>query len=163
MGRDKSYSLPAKTDDSLAGIHNQAQQCVEEASSALQNLQDNIKTLGAGDESTDSNVTQAKKDLTHNIDETGARLASCQALLLETTTLLKQIKDLQTDQLKDYLFARSQPIWIALGQVLVAPLEWRHNLAEYLDTYITHSYIKLVCLGCSYHGDSGGCGLRLGC
>jgi hypothetical protein len=126
----------AKSNESLAGIGNQAQQCVQDASGTLQKLKANLGTLGTAGESSDSTVTQAKEDLAHSIDAASARLASCQAILLKTTTLAQQVNDLQTEQLKGYLFARGQPVWIALGHALATPVEWQQNLAAFLDTHL---------------------------
>jgi len=124
----------AESGDSLAGIGNQAQQCIQEASGTLQKLQANLSGLSAPGEISDSSVTQAKKDLKRNINAASARLASCQAVLLETTTLAQQLKDLQTEQRKVYLFARNQPVWKALGHALATPMEWQKNIAAFLDS-----------------------------
>ncbi len=126
----------AKSNDSLAGIGNQAQQCVQEANGALQKLRNNLNALGPADASADSAVTQARKDLTHSIDAASARLASCQAILLETTTLAQQIKAVQTEQLKSYLFAQTQPVWVALGHVLITPVDWHKSIAVFLDAHV---------------------------
>lgn len=135
-GPGESSGGLAKASDSLAGIGDQAQQCVKDASAALQKLKDNLSALTSGGETTDRTVTQAKRDLTRSIDAANARLASCQALLLETSTLTQQIKDLQSQQLKEYLLARAQPVWTALRNALVAPVDWPKKLDAFADRHV---------------------------
>jgi small-conductance mechanosensitive channel len=135
-GSGELSGLLSKANDSLAGINNQAQQCVQDATDKLQKLQGNLKALVTAGHSSDTAVNQAKKDLNRSIDGASARLASCQEMLLETTTLMQQIKDLQTEQLKNYLFARNEPIWIVLDKSLMTSVEWRQDLAEFLDTHV---------------------------
>jgi hypothetical protein len=91
----------AKWDDSLAGISNQAQQCVQEANGTLQKLRNNLNALGT---------------------------AGCQAVFLGITTLIQQ--------LKSYPFARNEPVWIALGHALLAPVDWRKNMSIFLDAHV---------------------------
>jgi small-conductance mechanosensitive channel len=143
-GPGELSGLLAKANDTLAGIGTQAQQCVQEASGTLQKLQANLDALGAAGDSSDATLTQAKKDLTHSIDGASARLASCQAVLLEATTLTQQITDLQTEQLKDYLFARSQPVWTALAHVLASPVDWYNDMAVFLDTHLLIHTLSLT-------------------
>ena len=128
--------LLGKASDSLAGINNQAQQCVQDATDKLHKLQDNLKALGSAGQSSDSAVNQAKRDLNHSIDGASTRLASCQAMLLQTTTLAQQIKAIQTEQLRNYLFARNEPIWNLVGKALVSSVDWRQSIAGYLDTHV---------------------------
>jgi len=128
--------LLRKASDSLTGINNKAQQCVQDATDKLQKLQDNLKALGTASHSSDTTVNQAKRDLNHSIDGASAHLASCQAMLLETTSLVQRVKDLQTEQLKNYLFARGEPVWNLAGNALVTSADWRQSLAEYLDTHV---------------------------
>jgi small-conductance mechanosensitive channel len=99
-------------------------------------LQDNLKSLGGAGQSSDKTLTQAKRDLNRKIDGASARLASCQAMLLQTTSLTQQIKDLQTQQLKNYLFARDKPIWNLVGKALVSSAHWHQSISGYLDTHV---------------------------
>jgi len=114
-------SLLANSGGTLDGIASRARDCIEQANDALQKLRGNLDTLGDAAAASDRTVSRARKDLTDRIDATGAQLASCQSVLLDATTLMQEIKNLQTRQLESYLLAQSQPVWVALEQVLVNP------------------------------------------
>jgi small-conductance mechanosensitive channel len=140
----KLSDLLGEWNNSLASISSRSQQCVQEASATVQKFRDNLNALGAPGPSSNTTVTQARKDLLQVIDTANARLASCQAVLLETTTLLQQVKEFQSEQLKSFLFARNQPIWTALGQVLVTPLDMRDNIAAFVDARMLVHTVSLA-------------------
>jgi small-conductance mechanosensitive channel len=130
--------------NSLASTSSQSQQCVQEASATLQKLRDNLNALGTGEASADAAVTQARRDLARSIDTTSARLAACQAISLEVATLIQQLKELQSEQLKSYLFAPGQPIWVTLAHVLVMPLDVRESITAFLDAHTRVHRVSLA-------------------
>jgi small-conductance mechanosensitive channel len=126
----------AESNEPLADISNQAQQCIQESSDTLKTLQANLETMGTTGKSSDSSVSKAQQNLNESIDEASAQLASCQALLLETTTLSQKIKELKAEQLRNYLFGRSQPVWTAVDHLLMNPLSMNEKTAEYIEARI---------------------------
>ncbi len=130
-----SSALLAKSNESLAGVGNQARRCVQEADGTLQKLRSDLDALGTAGAAADRTVAQARMDLTGRINTASARLASCQAVLLESATLMQQVQSLQTRQLDHYLFARSQPVWTALNHVLVTPVDWKTRAAAFLAAH----------------------------
>jgi potassium efflux system protein len=132
----KVSKILVEWNSSLATISGRAQQCVQETNGTVQKLRDNLNALGKPGESSDIAVTQARKDLTQRNEVANAELASCQAVLLEATTLAQQIKERQAKELKHYLFARTEPIWLSLAHVLVTPVDWRKDMAAFLDSHV---------------------------
>jgi len=118
----------------LPDLRSRSQICIDEQGRERDRLNQDLKSItGEGAGSVQAG-RQTRAEIKGQIDQAEKRLISCQALMIEITSMDQRLKRLQTEVLSGFLFSHEDNIWSAAVKSLSSPMDWAERGKVYVES-----------------------------
>ncbi len=118
----------------LPDLSSHAQACIEEQSRERDRLNLDLKSITGKDAGSAQAGKQTRVEIKSQIALAEKRLISCQALMIEITSIDQKLKRLQAEVLSGFLLSREAGVWIAVIETLSSPMDWADRGKVYVES-----------------------------
>jgi len=95
----------------LSGVRLQAQKCTDVRSETVDRLKKKLEALGGVDAATPTDIIDSSQETRKRVAEQEIQLTLCRALLVDAMSATDQIRELQSEIRRTYLFGRGPNLW----------------------------------------------------